>query len=176
MPPLKGKLTVEQTNAIINARTELYALPDSARVDDVKEFRNTKVIDFTQLDVSDQVNNESIVVLFNDNNNESVVNKGPRPQSSSNGGGPDDMSEETVIPSMNKDPPITLEEALTLVQGDPDKYTNRVLYVIANLLSMSGFMVFLSLPFIFEEPKISCYNSLVDKSFRCSAEQACSLY
>lgn len=115
VPPLKGKLTAEQTNAIINARTELYALPDSARVDDVKEFRNTKVIDFTQLDVSDQVNNESIVVLFNDNNNESVVNKGPRPQSSSNGGGPDDMSEETVIPSMNKDPPITLEEALTLV-------------------------------------------------------------
>lgn len=32
--------------------------------------------------------------------------------------------QETVIPSVNSDPPITIEEALALVQGDPDKYAN----------------------------------------------------
>lgn len=63
------------------------------------------------------------------------------------------MSQETIIPTFNKDPPITMEEALLLVQGDPDKYSIRSLYVIANLLSMTGFMVYLSAIFLFQEPK-----------------------
>ena len=69
----------------------------------------------------------------------------------SNGGNSDSSvnQQETVIPSFSKDPPVTLEEALYLVQGDPDKYTNRTLFLITNLLSVTGFMVFLTLPFVF---------------------------
>jgi hypothetical protein len=62
--------------------------------------------------------------------------------------------QETVIPSFNTDPPITIEEALTLVKGDPDKYAIRALYLIANLLSMVGFMLFLSIVFLFQQPKV----------------------
>jgi hypothetical protein len=69
-----------------------------------------------------------------------------------------------------------LEEALTLVQGDPDKYTNRILYLVSNLLSVTGFMIFLSIPFVFAEPKIECHKSDVNITFRCSASQACNLY
>lgn len=54
-----------------------------------------------------------------------------------------------MIPSVNSDPPITIEEALFLVQGDPDKYANRGLFIVANLLSLVGFMTFLTLPFLF---------------------------
>jgi hypothetical protein len=82
--------------------------------------------------------------------------------------------EETVVPTFNKDPPITMEEALELVQGDPDKYSIRSLYFIANLLSMTGFMLFLSTIFLFQEPKVDCYNEELKLYFRCSVTQACS--
>ena len=72
---------------------------------------------------------------------------------------PHDLSiQETVIPSLNQDPPITLEEALFLVSGQPDKYAIKNMYIIINLLSMLGFIVPLSMMFMFAEPKLECFN------------------
>ena len=71
-------------------------------------------------------------------------------RSSENGN--EDASQDTIIPSFNKDPPIAMEEALFLVSGDPDKYTVRGLYIVVNLLSMMGFMFILSAVFLFQDP------------------------
>ena len=80
-----------------------------------------------------------------------------------------DISQETVIPSLNQDPPITLEEALFLVSGQPDKYVIKNMYLILNLLSMVGFMIPLSMVFLFAQPKLECYNEEFRLYFRCSA-------
>jgi len=84
--------------------------------------------------------------------------------------------EETIIPTFNKDPPISLEEALFLASGDPDTYANRGLYFIANAISMIGFSIYLSTMFLFQEPKVQCYNSELNIYFRCSVTQACTSY
>jgi len=75
---------------------------------------------------------------------------------------------ETIIPSFNQDPPITMEEALFLISGDPDKYVIGGLYIITNLLSMAGFMFALSTLFLFEEPKVECRMDDLEIYFRCS--------
>lgn len=80
-----------------------------------------------------------------------------------------------MIPTLNVDPPITLEEALNLIQGDPDTYNNKVLYLTSNLLSMVGFMLYMSIPFMFQEPTIECFNSDLNKYFRCTTAQACGI-
>lgn len=62
--------------------------------------------------------------------------------------------------------------------GDPDTYSNHVIFIITNLLSMCGFMMFFSVPFVFMEPKIECHKFEEGRelSFRCSATQACTYY
>jgi hypothetical protein len=55
---------------------------------------------------------------------------------------------------LNKDPPITLEEAMFLVSGEPDKYAIYNVFIVNNILSMLGFMFFLSSVFLFQEPKV----------------------
>lgn len=82
--------------------------------------------------------------------------------------------EETILPSQNQDPPINLEQALSLVEGST--YTYRALYIISNLLSLTGFMLFFSLAFMFQEPKLECFNEDVSMKFRCSPVQACGQY
>jgi hypothetical protein len=37
-------------------------------------------------------------------------------------------------------------------------------------------MMFISVPFLFQEPKIQCFNPDVNMNFRCSAAQACDSY
>lgn len=109
------------------------------------------------LDISSQIHNDSIVIMLN---NESTTNKSMHERVGDltrdiNAGsnkalsGGAEISCETIIPSFNQDPPITIEEALTVVQGEPDNYAIRTLYLVSNLLSMTGFMLFLSLPFMF---------------------------
>ena len=84
------------------------------------------------------------------------------------------VSEDTFIPSMDKDPPLTLEEAMDFVSEDSDTYAIRNLYVLANALSMVGFTLFLSTIFLFSAPKMECYNKDLDIYYRCSLTQACS--
>jgi hypothetical protein len=71
---------------------------------------------------------------------------------------------------LNQDPPITIEEALFLVSGDPDKYVIRSLYIIVNLLSTVGFMFILSTIFFFEDPKVECRLDDFEVYFRCSIQ------
>jgi len=66
--------------------------------------------------------------------------------------GNENISQETIIPSFNKDPPITMEEALFLVEGNPDTYNIRGVYIVVNILSMIGFMLLLSTMFFFQDP------------------------
>eukprot|EP00347_Sterkiella_histriomuscorum_P024468 403331012 len=123
------------------------------------------------LDVSTANNNSIVILLNNQDVFGSIVGRTP------NGGAPhsEDLSQETVIPSLNQDPPVTLEEALFLVSGDPvDKYAIKNMYIIINLLSMFGFMVPLSMIFMFNVPKLECYNDENKIYFRCSQQQACS--
>jgi hypothetical protein len=81
-----------------------------------------------------------------------------------------EASEETVLPSQQLDGAvISMEDALLLVQGAPDRYCFRALYVVSNLLSMTGFMLYLSVPFLFQEPKVQCFNEEINMNFRCSA-------
>lgn len=61
-------------------------------------------------------------------------------------------SHDTFIPQKDKDPPLTLEEAMELVADDTDNYSIRNLYVVANALSMLGFALFISTIFLFSEP------------------------
>ena len=73
-----------------------------------------------------------------------------------------------MLPSLNQDPPVTIEEALILIQGDPDTYSNQILFGLSNLLSTSGFMTLITVPFVFAEPKLECFKSDVNINFRCS--------
>jgi hypothetical protein len=125
-------------------------------------------------------NNNSIVILLNNhdvygsiiaNNHLGAGGLGGNPLSDANN---PQLSEETVIPTFNKDPPITLEEALFLVSGQPDKYTIKNMYLIINILAMMGFLVPLSMLFLFQEPKLECLNTEFSLYFRCSTQQACS--
>ena len=69
-----------------------------------------------------------------------------------------------------------MEEGLVLVQGNPDTYSMRALYLISNLMSLCGFTLMLSLPFMFAEPRLECTSEDVKIDFRCSAALACSKY
>jgi hypothetical protein len=77
-------------------------------------------------------------------------------------------SEDTFVPVIDKDPPMTLEEALDFVSEDIDKYSLRNLYVVSNALSMVGFTLFLSTIFLFASPKLECYNHDIELYYRCS--------
>lgn len=72
------------------------------------------------------------------------------------------------------EPPISLEEALFLVSGSPDKYTIFVFFVLANVLSMLGYLLFVVAIFLFQTPNVECYNSDLARYFRCSLATACS--
>ena len=93
------------------------------------------------------LNNNSIIILLNNSSFEPVRGSIAR----NNGGYSEnnDISQETIIPSLNKDPPITLEEAMFLVSGEPDKYAIYNIFIVNNMLSMLGFMFFLSAIFLF---------------------------
>lgn len=114
------------------------------------------------LDASTANNNSIVILLNNQDAFGSIVGMNAleggssgQPMSDSNN---HEISQETIIPSFNQDPPITLEEALFLVSGQPDKYVIKNLYFIVNLLSMTGFMVPLSMMFLFQTPKLECFN------------------
>ncbi|CDW88626.1 organic cation transporter [Stylonychia lemnae] len=138
---------------------------------DHSNFENSHQYD-NDLEVS-TANNNSIVILLN---NQDMYNSVVNARSNQGLARSDniEMSLETIIPSLNQDPPITLEEALFMVSGEPDKYVIRNLYIILNLLSMVGFMIPLSMIFLFQEPKMECFNEEFKIYFRCSVQQACS--
>lgn len=157
--------------------------PLIAPLDDDKVRRPADNVSSFMMDMTSVVNNESIIIMLNNDSaaQRSIYEKELDSLGGASGGqGPNSAASgsehETVIPTLNQDPPVTLEEALTLIQGDPDTYTNRILFILTNLLSTCGFMTFMTIPFVFAEPKLECAKDDVKINFRCSAQQACSLY